>query len=68
MRTKLFIRVDAEVSHEFLSAFPQFNAQVHPVQTTLLGDVADQEELQGMLNLLTSLGIPVVEVITIPCA
>jgi hypothetical protein len=64
--TKLMIRVDAVLSDELLSAFPQLTTHIHPVQTTLTGEVADQEELQGVLNLLTSLGIQVVEVITIP--
>ena len=64
--TRMLIRVEAELSEELLSAFPQLQCHVHPVQTTLTGDVADQEELQGVLNLLTSLGLPVVEVITIP--
>ena len=64
--TKLMIRVDAVLSDELLSAFPQLTTHIQPVQTTLTGEVADQEELQGVLNLLTSLGIQVVEVITIP--
>lgn len=63
---KLLIRVDAEVSDELMSAFPQLRTHLHPIQTTLTGEVTDQEELQGVLNLLTSLGIPVVEVITLP--
>ena len=63
---KLMIRVDAEVSDELMSAFPQLSTQLHPLQTTMTGEVADQEELMGVLNLLTSLGIPVVEFITMP--
>ena len=63
---KLMIRVDAEVSDELMSAFPQLSTHLHPIQTTLTGEVADQEELLGVLNLLTSLGIPVVEVVTLP--
>ena len=34
--------------------------------TTLTGDLVDQQELQGVLNLLSSLGIDVIEVVTIP--
>ena len=34
--------------------------------TTLTGHLADQEELQGVLNLLNALGITVVEIVTIP--
>jgi len=32
----------------------------------LVGDLADQQELQGVLNLLQALSIDVVEVVTIP--
>ena len=35
-------------------------------QTTLTGDVADQEELQGVLNHLSMMGITIIDVITIP--
>ena len=37
--------------------------RIHAGQT---GDLADQEELQGVLNLLSSLGIDIVEIVTIP--
>jgi hypothetical protein len=37
----------------------------HPRQTTLFGDVEDQEELQGVLNFLSSMGVTVVDVVTI---
>jgi hypothetical protein len=64
--TKMMIRVDAEISDELSSAFPHLTARHHRAQTTLTGDLTDQEELQGILNLLSSLGIAVVEVVTIP--
>lgn len=63
---RVLIRVDAEVTDELSSAFPQLTSRHHRAQTTLTGDLADQEELQGVLNLLSSLGITVVEVLTIP--
>lgn len=64
--TKVLIRVDAKLSDELTSAFPQLRVRNHPAQTTLMGDLYDQEELQGVLNLLRSLGIDVVEVVTLP--
>lgn len=64
--TKMLIRVDAELSDELSAAFPQLVTRTHRPQSTLTGDVADQEELQGVLNLLSSLGIHVIEVVTIP--
>lgn len=62
------IRVDAELSNELAGAFPQLTPRRHPAATTLTGEVADQQELQGILHLLDSLGIEVVEVLTIPSA
>lgn len=64
--TRMLIRVDAEISDELAAAFPHLTARSQRATTTLTGDVADQQELQGVLNLLNSLGINVVEVLTIP--
>jgi len=64
--TKVLIRVDAKLSDELMSAFPQLMARNHPAQTTLVGDLSDQDELQGVLNLLRSLGIDIVEILTLP--
>jgi hypothetical protein len=64
--TKVLIRLDDEVTDELLSAFPQLTRSVRRTQTTLTGDIADQEELQGVLNFLSSLGITIVDVVTIP--
>ncbi len=60
------IRVDAELSDELAGAFPQLVPHRHRASTTLTGEVADQQELQGLLNLLDSLGIEVLEVFKIP--
>jgi len=64
--TRMRIRVDSELSDEFSGAFPHLTARTEPATTILTGDVTDQQELQGVLNLLTTLGIGVVEVVTIP--
>ena len=63
--TKMLIRVDAELSDELTSKFPQMRIKSHPKQTTLVGDVVDQEELQGVLNFLSAMGVTVVDVVTI---
>ena len=62
---RMMIRVDAELSDELAGAFPHLTPRTHAT-TTLTGDLADQEELQGVLQLLTTLGIEVVEIVTIP--
>lgn len=63
---RMLIRVDTELSDELSGAFPHLVARTQPASTTLTGEMTDQEELQGVLNFLTSLGIGVVEVVTIP--
>ncbi len=64
--TKMLIRVDAELTDELSAAFPHLTSRIHRPQTTLTGEMTDQEELQGVLSLLSSLGINVIEVVTIP--
>jgi hypothetical protein len=64
--TRMLIRVDAALTDELSSAFPHLTTHTAPPQSTLVGEVVDQEELQGVLNLLHSLGIAVVEIVTIP--
>lgn len=64
--TKVLIRVNAKLSDELTTAFPALTVRDHPAQSTLMGDLSDQEELQGVLNLLRSLGIDVVEIVTLP--
>lgn len=63
--TRMLIRVDAELTDELSGAFPQLVAHTKRA-TTLTGELADQQELQGVLNLLNSLGISVVEVVAFP--
>lgn len=64
--TRVRIRLDEQVTDEMLSAFPQLSQTERRTQTTLTGDVADQEELQGVLNYLSSMGITIIDVVTIP--
>ena len=64
--TKMVIRVNAALSDELASAFPHLVARHEPASTTLSGDVADAQELHGLLQLLDLLGIELVEVFTVP--
>lgn len=61
----MLIRVDAELTDELSGAFPHLVARTQRA-TTLTGEMADQEELQGVLSLLSSLGISVIEVVAFP--
>lgn len=63
--TRMLIRVDAELTDELSGAFPHLVAHTQRA-TTLTGEMADQQELQGVLALLNSLGISVVEVVAFP--
>lgn len=63
--TRMLIRVDAELTDELSGAFPHLVARTERA-TTLTGEMADQQELQGVLSLLNSLGISVVEVVAFP--
>lgn len=63
---KLLIRVDGALTDELTDAFPPLSRRRHRPSTTFVGDVIDQEELQGILNLLSALDIDVLEVLTIP--
>jgi hypothetical protein len=66
MNTRMLIRVDVDLSDELTGAFPHLSVHHHKASTTLTGEIVDQQELQGLLSLLDSLGIRVIEVVTIP--
>ena len=64
--TTLLIQVDADLSEDFLGAFPQLVARRHAASTTLTGKVADQQEMLGVMNLLVSMDVDVLVMLTIP--
>lgn len=64
--TRVLIRVNGELSRELQKAFPQLAVQAHREQSTLTGEVPDQEALQGVLHALSADDIDVIEVVTIP--
>lgn len=54
------------MSDDVLATFPHLTRATQPATTTLVGDLADAKELQGVLDLLSALGVDVIEIVTIP--
>jgi len=54
------------VSDDVIETFPHLTRATQRATTTLVGDLADAKELQGVLDLLSSLGVDVIEIVTIP--
>lgn len=54
------------MSDDVLETFPHLTRATQPATTTLVGDIADAKELQGVLDLLSALGVDVIEIVTIP--
>ena len=64
--TSLLIQVDANLSDELAGAFPHMVARHHSASTTLIGKVADQQEMLGVMNLLVDMGVDILVMIRIP--
>ena len=64
--SSLLIQVDADLSDELTGAFPHLVARHQASSTTLIGKVADQQEMLGVMNLLVSMGIDILVMISIP--
>ena len=60
------IRVRGRVTPALLARFDGLAASVEPVETKLHGPVADQAALHGMINLVSALGLELVEVRKLP--
>jgi hypothetical protein len=56
------IRVRGRVTPALLARFEGMDSDVEPVETVLHGPVADQAALHGMIALIRSLGLELVEV------
>jgi hypothetical protein len=56
------IRVRGRVSPAMLARFDGMRSQVEPVETVLHGPLRDQAALHGMIALIRSLGLELVEV------
>lgn len=64
--THVRITVDTEVSEELLASFPTLHARVQPhPRSTITGDLADSQELQGVLNFLASMGVGISDVVVL---
>ena len=59
-------QVDAALSDELAGAFPRMVARRHGPSTTLIGQVADQQEMLGVMDLLVSMGIDILVLLNIP--
>ena len=66
LMTRILIRVGSSVSDDVIETFPHLTRATQRATTTLVGDLADAKELQGVLDLLSSLGVDVIEIVTIP--
>jgi hypothetical protein len=64
--TRILIRVDSSVSDDALETLPHLTLATQRATTTLIGDLADDKELQNVLDLLSALGVDVIEIVTIP--
>lgn len=62
----MLIRLATDVPPDALEAFPALACVAQPAHTAVIGPIADQEELNGILHHLNDLGIEVVEMVTIP--
>lgn len=54
------------MSDDVIATFPHLTRTTQRATTTLVGDLADAKELQGVLDLLSALGVDVIEIVTIP--
>jgi hypothetical protein len=60
------IRIKGRVSEETAFAFEGLDVEVHPVETVLHGDIADQAALHGVLDRVADLGLELIEVRRLP--
>ena len=60
------IRIRGRVTPAMLARFDGLEASVEPVETKLHGPVADQAALHGVIDLVSSLGLELVEVRRLP--
>jgi hypothetical protein len=60
------LRIRGRVTPALLARFEGMQSGVEPVETVLHGPVADQAALHGLLGLIRSLGLELVEVRRLP--
>lgn len=64
--TRILIRMGSSVSDDVLATFPHLTRSTQRATTTLVGDLSDEGELQAVLDLLSAMGVDVIEIVTIP--
>jgi hypothetical protein len=60
------IHIRGRVGEELAVAFEPLAAEVHPVETVLHGEIADQAALHGVLDRVQALGLELIEVRRLP--
>jgi hypothetical protein len=60
------IRVRGRVTPALLARFEGLQANVEPIETVLHGPVEDQAALHGVIHLVNSLGLELIEVRRLP--
>ena len=60
------IRVRGRVTPALLARFEGLHSQVEPVETVLHGPLPDQAALHGVIDLVRTLGLELVEVRKVP--
>jgi hypothetical protein len=60
------IVVEGELSERFSEAFPGMSMKAESGQTIIMGEIVDQSHLHGILDRISSMGLPLVSVQTLP--
>jgi hypothetical protein len=60
------IHIKGRVGEELAAAFEPLASAVHPVETVLHGEIADQAALHGVLDRVQALGLELIEVRRLP--
>lgn len=66
MTTRWVIRVDDHLTDDMTNSLPHLSVRHHRPSTTLTGEIVDQQQLQGLLSVLESRGITVLQIVTLP--
>jgi len=64
--SRYLIRVNGHLSDELSASLRGLDAQHQPAQTILVGELADQAALTGILDRLDLLGVQIHEVLLVP--
>lgn len=66
-KTALYeIHIKGRVGDELAATFEGLEAEIHPVETVLYGEIVDQSALHGVLGRVQALGLELIEVRRLP--